>query len=126
MANGFESRGIHTISDNGLDPTGPIFDDYGWIVIKPVGDSGSKSYALEIQLSIVEGASVNNVLFRFRGSLASAALVRAEATGQEINSTLDKVLFALLDKLMDEVKREFGSPAYRYGWHPIPVPHRAG
>ena len=126
VSNGLDTRGIHNISDNGLDPRQRMFDDYAWVVIKPVGDAGSSSYALEIQLSIAEGASVNNMLLRFRGSLASGIPVSAGATEQEVNAALLKLLFGMLDKLMDEAKLEFGSPAYRHGWHPIPVPHRAG
>lgn len=124
VANGLESRGIHRIRDNGLDPREPMFDDHGLIMIKPVGDSAVKSHALEIQLSIIEGASVNYMLIRFRRSLATELSVRDGATVKEINYTPDKQVFATLDKLMDEAKREFGSPTYRHGWYPTPVPHR--
>jgi hypothetical protein len=126
VASGFEARGIHKITDNGLDPKEALFDDHGWVRVTSVGDPGAQSYALEIQLSIVQGASVNNMLFRFRGSLVSAVFVKAGATVQEINATLDKLLFSVLDRLMDEAKRDFGSPAYRHGWHPVPVPRGAG
>ena len=119
-------RGIHKISDDGLDPTGHIFDDSGWIVIKQVGDAGANSYALEVQLSIVEGASVNNMLLRFRSSFTRAVLVRAGAAAPEINSACDKVLLATIDKLLDEAQQEFETPGYRRGWHPIPVPRPAG
>ncbi len=36
-----------------------------------------------------------------------------------MNAALDKLLFSILDRLMDEAKRDFGSPAYRHGWHPL-------
>ncbi len=104
VVNGFTSRGIQKLSDNGLDPKNPIFDDYGWVVVKPVGDPKAP-YAVEVQLSILQGTSVNYMLYRFRGSLSSAVLDTPEAT-----------VFSILDKLMDEAKRDFGSPAYRHGW----------
>lgn len=117
VANGFASRGIHKLSDNGLDPKDPLFDDYGWIVIRSVGDPESP-YALEVQLSIAQGASVNYMLIRFRGSLTSAVSATPKAIVPEKATALNKLLFDLLDRLMDEAKRDFGSPAYRQGWHP--------
>jgi hypothetical protein len=117
VANGFASRGIHKLNDNGLDPKDPIFDDYGWIVVKSVGDPASP-YAVEVQLSIAQGASANYMLIRFRGSLTTAVSATPGTTIQERDAALNRLLLSVLDRLMDEAERDFGSPAYRHGWHP--------
>lgn len=117
VAKGFVSRGIHKLDDNGLNPEDPLFDDCGWIVIRSVGDPVSP-YALEVQLSIAQGASANYMLIRFRGSLSSAVSVTPGATSLEKEAALNKLLFSILDRLMDQAKRDFDSPAYRHGWHP--------
>lgn len=116
VARGLETRGIRKLSDNGLDPKDHAFDDYAWVIIKPVGELASP-YALNVQLSILQGASANYMLYRFRGSLASAAL-QVGTTREAMGSALDQQLRGLLDQLMDEAKQAFGTPAYRHGWHP--------
>ncbi len=112
IADGIASRGIRGINDNRLDKD-PDFDDYAWVVIKSVDDPESGSFAWDVQFSIVEGVSVNYMLYRFRGSLTEAAVAGSR----------DAALYSTLNKLMDLARREFDSVAYRRGWHPVPLPH---